>query len=221
MKIITNFKDYYDHISFIHGGGDPKIVYVRPFHHNVGTPTYNEDQIKKNKSIKRLFDLSERYWSWLNDSETTIKGILVGDKLFTQIKKAKEDKFRLLKESDLLNEYKSGRRYWWTWKPEKLDYNNFINFTDSKLIELCKDVGLPVFSFTVFRYRIDIDPDCPNLGLSGIASYITANDMYQNLSYIIGNKMKDSPDMMPPIKTTDKDKIIGHGFDYKTSFRRM
>ena len=32
MKIKSTFKDYYDHVAHIYGGGDPKCVYVRmPF----------------------------------------------------------------------------------------------------------------------------------------------------------------------------------------------
>ena len=29
MKIISKFKDYYDHVAYMYGGGDPKIIYDR------------------------------------------------------------------------------------------------------------------------------------------------------------------------------------------------
>jgi hypothetical protein len=31
--------------------------------------------------------------------------------------------------------------------------------------------------------------------------------------------MKESPDIKPPVEIHDKDKITGHGFDLKQSFR--
>lgn len=31
MKIISRFKDYYDHVQHVNGGGDPKVIYHRDF----------------------------------------------------------------------------------------------------------------------------------------------------------------------------------------------
>jgi len=233
MRIITNFKDYYDHIAFKYGGGDPKIIYLRPFHLKVDSEAIQD--CDKFKILKNLTIIYERHYNWSKTYNTEIRGIVVGDKLFTQIKEVihppyshllieeKYSDWRLITEKDLRNKEKDSYSRRWIkrfGRNNDLKLSEFINFTDPELIKICKIVGTPVFYVNVFKHSIKIDTDCPNLGNDGIASYISPADMYQQLSYFVGNKMKDSPDMMPPVKVTDKDKIVGHGFDLKTSFRK-
>ena len=43
MRIISKFRDYYDSIAHIYGGGDPKIVYVRD---DIVAPTVSSGGIR-------------------------------------------------------------------------------------------------------------------------------------------------------------------------------
>ena len=56
----------------------------------------------------------------------------------------------------------------------------------------------------------------PCLGDFGFASRIPAHKMYEKIYAFLG-WLKDNPE--PPNNQTDKDKIVAHGFDLKTSFR--
>jgi len=234
MKIKTNFKDYYDHVAFKYGGGDPKIIYLRPFHLKVDSEILKDDY-NKFKCIDQLVSLYNRHYTWWETYNTEIRGIVVGDVLFTQIREAVRDKYfqvipqerysdwRLITEKDLLNKKRDmsiSKRLWKRYRSEDFNLSDFINFTDPDLVKVCKIVGTPVFYINIDHRNVHVDTDCPNLGNAGIASYISPEDMYQHLSYFVGNKMKNCPDAMPPPKVTDKDKIVGHGFDLKTSFRK-
>lgn len=239
MKIKSNFRDYYDNVAHRYGGGDPKIVYVRP-HRIVNIPDM-EKEIKrtgyfqhgfKSKTVENITTLYNRNNSeenlryGINKEETDVRGIIIGEYFFTQIKRKDDESYRLVRESDLRNDEYNSKKHAFYFKKDDLKVSDFINYKDDTLLDICKAVGLPVFSFQVFTftnnhgsYHFEINELMPNLGKAGVASFVNDTDMYQYLSYLIGNKMKDSPDMMPPVVVSDKDKIIGHGFDYKTSFR--
>lgn len=56
----------------------------------------------------------------------------------------------------------------------------------------------------------------PCLADFGFGGYIEAHDMYERIYAFLG-WLKDNP--APPDDQTDKEKIVAHGFDVKTSFR--
>ena len=59
----------------------------------------------------------------------------------------------------------------------------------------------------------------PILSELGIPNIIPAEKIFQELSYFIGNIMKESPDIAPPVEIENDLRIEGHGFDLKQSFR--
>jgi hypothetical protein len=59
----------------------------------------------------------------------------------------------------------------------------------------------------------------PRLGELGFAAIFSAEQAYQNLSYFVGNYLRDSADLNPPAAVSDRDRIVQHGFDLKKSFR--
>ena len=213
MYIKSNFRDYYDHQAYIYGI-DSKIVYVRPhIHKEVPTLKLNICEYKY-ESVRNLRDIYIMHYNPYETHETYIRGIVIGDRFFGQIKTKNDEDYRFINKSDVT--YK--KNVFWM-KEYKVE--NFINKVDSTLIDFCKLVNIPVFAFNVYRDKIIIDEKCPNLGNNGIASFITAEQIYQDLSYFIGNKMKDSPDMMKPVVVSDRDKIIAGGFDLRSSFRNI
>lgn len=227
MRIITDYKDYYDHVAFMYGGGDPKIVYVRPHRHKFipsiclrdhrdGGVSIQDKQCKC-KTLLNIHSLWNSKNGWKRTKHewervgADVMGIVIGDIIFTKIKYEGANNYRFVNDNDVRNIY---------WKSE-FKAEQFINFKDDALIDVCRATKMPVFSFSVAMNDFHIHELMPNLGALGIPPFIPANEMYQHLSYFIGNTMNESPDMMKPIVVSDRVKIEGHGFDYKTSFRGM
>jgi hypothetical protein len=103
---------------------------------------------------------------------------------------------------------------------------------------VCKDALIPIHNiinqpiFVVEFYgRQDLDFGdftydggviryyAPVLSELGFPSIYPAEQLYQDISYFIGNEMKPSPDIKPPVEISNDNKIEGHGFDLKQSFR--
>jgi hypothetical protein len=226
MRIITNYKDYYDHVAFMYGGGDPKIVYVRPHRHKfipiIQWNGYGErmsigDIHCKCRSFFIIYNLWDRNNRFVRSKSgwqrvgCDVVGIVVGNVIFTKIKTDEDSDYRFVDDNDIKNT---------SWN-ENLKSDEFVNNQDETLVNICRATEMPVFSFSVVMNYFHIHELMPNLGKLGIPPYISANAMYQHLSYFIGNTMHESPDLMKPIVVSDRVKIEGHGFDYKTSFRGM
>lgn len=104
-------------------------------------------------------------------------------------------------------------------------YHGQNNDSFDILVKLSKELGTPIFEYDGYdfgEYYImdgNMYNKIPNLQELGIASVYSPEQLYQDLSYFIGNIMKDNPDINPPVIIEDIHKITGHGFDLKQSFR--
>lgn len=101
-----------------------------------------------------------------------------------------------------------------------------------QVVALAKVLRSPVFTITSDGWAPDwkardwsapwcvtVDASCPVLGEIGLPALYPAEQLYQDLSYFLCNRMQASPDMAPRTPMTDKEKISQHGFDLKQSFR--
>jgi hypothetical protein len=98
------------------------------------------------------------------------------------------------------------------------DYAYFVSQgeeRDAGLVEWSRLLGAPVFTFD----DRDVDTNVPILAHIGMPALRSAEWMYQDLSYFVGNLLRESPDVKPPVEVSDKDKIVEHGFDLRQSFR--
>lgn len=232
MIIKSQFKDYYDHISHVYGGGDPNVIYIRkrftdsvqlntdikfppkvvPFKPEIKhapNQAYDKHSHWCGYETKWLI-VCARYYLILKPINSTI-----GWKVFTE---------------------KNFPEIWGNVKARR--YNNYFTFLQQptgpewycgsegpELVELSRLVGAPVFTicnnwrYNEKQYDVDIDSEIPILQDIGMQSIITPQQMYQDIAYFVGNTIKESPDMMPPTKMTDIEKIEQHGFDKKKSFR--
>lgn len=218
MKILSGFKDYYDHVAHLYGGGDPKCLYVRTRladREIIGGVSYAGHLDMRQKDIVNLpnikYDInSKSYFKWL-----VVCGkyyLLVADnhkvynptwEVFTK------EKFPevYLKLTGL-----------WSGHRKVLDA---IGTFSVPLLELSRKVNAPVFTFDE-DFRSDdlvIDGEVPILGNIGFTGIMDAQQIYQELSYFVGNVIKTSPDLAPVTIMSDKEKISQHGFDNKISFR--
>lgn len=227
MKIKSNFKDYYDYIANQYGGGDPKIVYLR---HRLGTVediggttivrgiTVRSDAKLPGYQLPRLIHDKSNYHtnSW--------KDLVVCGRVFPILPDAvgsnKYVVFDPAKHSHLILPGRNQEKY--------MEYSPYWqDHAQSKgAISLHRELKTPVFVVNhEFRYQkyteYHISGEYTILNDMMLAPYFPADQIYQELSYFIGNIMNDSPDMMPLPKPpmTDKERILSHGFDLKQSFR--
>jgi hypothetical protein len=216
VKILSPFRDYYDHIAHMYGGGDPKIVYKRTSFPldvcNLVTAyevplTPNIQPYHSKYQFKNLCVMGYRYML----VQSLIQGISDGPWLILSPKHHPElyrylniRRPRFLRDQD---EYDLVKKY----QGQTLSEG---------LIQLCKRLQSPVFSYRSPHYHtVELDRYVPNLGECGLASTYQPAQLYQDLAYFMGNTLRDSPDLAPPTELSDKERIVQHGFDLKQSFR--
>lgn len=225
MKIISKYKDYYDYVAYQYGE-DPLIVYNRqPFKHNDELFKYVVDQMRYKSCYFPTRHVApkpnERHYKWLvinaklylltaDDNQSPYK--VITPELYQQII-ADGNTFELSSSwSRRIYPYLSGYEYYIA--------NNILYDT---LVAASRVLNTPVFEISDLQFGCGIieTGKCkiPVLSELGIASIIPAEKIFQELSYFIGNVMKDTPDVKPPVTIDNDLRIEGHGFDLKQSFR--
>jgi hypothetical protein len=241
MKIISNFKDYYDYVAFQYGI-DNSIVYNRqPF-------KADKDSIKKNYRNTGIFNNIPTFSKWDTASRKIVdaydrdifkvrwliingrKFLLVSELDVKSLPCPRHSEFKLISEEQYNRMVQHYRKHQYSLlsssRIETLEYYHGQN-DDSfdVLVKLSKELGTPVFEYDGYGFGeycingAEIYNKIPNLQELGIGSVYSPEQLYQDLSYFIGNIMKDNPDIKPPVTIEDSYKITGHGFDIKQSFR--
>lgn len=203
MKIISRYKDFYDHISYVYGVDD-KIVYIRD---------KNKVEIRARSfpGYNRLSALNNRLSRIDRRQEASI--IVVVDKMFFVVKNiGTNEEYVLDADDDLLREG-------WLFRDSQ-------PYSSEKILSMTKLVGAPVYRIVRFRRDSDnsmvavIAEQTPRLSdIEGIVNKLGVEQTYQNISYALANQLRDSPDIIPPVAIDDKYKIVAAGFDLKQSFR--
>ena len=224
MKIQSQFKDYYDHVAYMYGGGDPKVLYLRNRLgqlDNWGSGSYVKGLDIEQQGLPLDYD-DEIARKFNHDA----KWLAINGKLYL-ILSERSDMYTPRPENwTVLNQnrhpeiwtYLHNSRSWWRRDSESEKY---IGREVPAILELSRKVNAPVFTFTtIYRGSMArVDGNVPILSTMGIPALIPAEQLYQDIAYFLGNTMKVSPDMMPATKMTDKEKIAAAGFDVKQSFR--
>lgn len=222
MIIHSQFKDYYDHVAHLYGGGDPSIQYIRKrlvsLRQTCGhifTDTLTVEHTGLVYSPHILYNDPYKFkWLSVVGKSYLLVQTYTGDvysptysswKLFSQ------------KEHPELWSRFNVRRKWS--RDTELKSVNYVGKFSAALVELSRKINAPVFTFESGETTAVVDGEIPILSNLGMPKIITAEQLYQDISYFVGNIMKDSPDMMPPSKMSDKEKILQHGFDNRISFR--
>jgi len=234
MLIKSNYKDYYDYISGIYGI-DPKVVYHRvcASPHDDGKnkvvwnktgmfkPSYSDDYACYILAICGQFYVSyyfaEKFYFFEpmkgGDFSTYLfmKNIYSGKKLTRNEQLAK----------DILDRMKRAKSYAPTWSTtdRKDHFINDLSYVREHLhpTDINDKLNCPVCLIAKRGYgRLD-DVEYVNVRLSdfGIGQIVSPNDMYIMISNFLTREKKVVD------KRTDIEKIVGHGFDKKTSFRKM
>ena len=214
MKIISQFKDYYDWISGKYGGGDPKLPYVRNRIKGGPTKLFKWETLGQTYTFGKVN--TERVKQKL--PEYKFEMLIFCGKQFLIVKDQKGpnilDKDR---HPDLWAKLESDskRRYYFH---HPVDLGFYIGRETEDAIDLCKEYNQPVLRIhSVLGPKVD--DNIPVLQDLGFASIMSPEQCYQELSQFLGNVLRESPDSKPPVEVEDKFKIVGAGFDLKQSFR--
>ena len=216
MKIISPFKDYYDWVAGKYGGGDPRLIYNRNrikgtsmsdpgfgLNRLASTELHRQrqSQQKPTHQLELLIFCGRRYvvvrnWERFGDAD------ILSEARHPELYSVMMEKPRT---------YEVFRSQW---DPQKM----YLGGESQLAIDLCKKYSQPVLLISgdptpTVRDRIPILRDL------GFGSIMPAEQCYQEISHFLGNVLCDSPDTKPPVEVDDKFKIIGAGFDTKTSFR--
>jgi hypothetical protein len=222
MLIISKYKDYYDHIPYNYGV-DKTII-------------FNRSKLKWSESVECLIDKNRysfpdiyqhnRYVNSVRgigpEYNYEIKWISICGRLHLIVRDIRIPKsgFALITKQIYDEMGWKNRKYGWKNNRDP-SFEECIGKSEPKefIIRLHKLFDNPIFEIYEDCDRNFQFDSVENLGELGFGKLYPPNIIYQNILHFICNVMVDNPDTLPPVEISDKDKIVGHGFDIKQSFR--
>ena len=243
MKIKSNFKDYYDYVSRVHGE-DPNVIYVRMPH-------------KGDKDMKREY----RQGKWISvECEYAWFEVPVVNNLpvFHMPDLAYEKGWRvrtiyvcgvayavIARDATLRSGWannvnktiveRNGEDVPFTAFDVKHPFvdalpqfaEHYLPIKHRSIDAMHKATGMPVFqlySGSIWNSRPSGDTvDCqvPCLKDFDFGKVLPAEQIWQDIQYYLLNLINESPDMAPPPRPpqTNLEKLQSHGFDKRWSFR--
>jgi len=219
MLILTRRKDYYDYLIGKYGV-DRNIVFDR--NKNIGNFEINSFPFYLPEDIR-----DEQYPHILVSQFNYI--VVCGKAYLTIIDVNGE---RILTRDDLkkkkIRNNVSHHRYFWTKHKRKKEINDelikyYVGAYHIKFIEIHKKIDCPIFRITnISRNGIDLYEKTPVLtNIKGLVNVLPADMIYKELTYFIGNVLRNNPDPEIYSEISNKHKILKGGFDPVTSFRNM
>jgi hypothetical protein len=233
MIIKSPFVDYYDHVAHIYGGGDPNVIYIRkPFtrqeHSSNVSKTYPDLIVKFSSEELRKIPTGPYRDCW---KEYDSKWLVINGAYFLLVRRGYSGDFKVLSKKefpdlwDYLEKRRRERSYYDAIIMKR--QNNpewFVNSHAPELVKLSRLIDAPVFVISNSQFNtpegcIRIESEIPILKDYGIPQIFTPQQLYQDISYFVGNTINESPDLAPPTSMGNSEKIVQHGFDLKQSFR--
>ena len=213
MKLIANGnKDYFDYLIHQYGE-DPLVVLDRRRIGEFDRDYYRSVKVEDPKLNSHIIVKDyEDFTYWRGRYVTNF--LVLNGKSYPLVK-VKGEYVSLTPKFELAttdNSYIEASRFFVTkaGKPVSSEYGQY----SEKLVEISKQLKRHCFTIDSNSY---VDGLVPNLGKIGIASIISAQDMYlETIDFISKHFAKE---MEVSIPQTNNEKIVGHGFDLKTSFR--
>lgn len=235
MKIIAKRPDYYDYIEHVYGA-DPLVVYNRTkintvnlnvTHHGIALPDMAVRSLPTN--LEREYDLG---WVIVTGRYFLIyRPIDLMRQPLSDWRIAAMDGEVITR---IVDGYKSS---WWAWgnngelaTPEYYfdspsnDAVLIHRATHQPVLRLCRSTTYIPHPHPAKGMRgkvvVLVYDEIPHLESLGMASFISAERMYHDISYFMSNTINESPDTKPPVEVADIHKIAAAGFDTKISFRK-
>lgn len=248
MRIKSGFRDYYDYVEFSYSpeGGDCSNVYIRGAI-KPGPDTERNDYgivVTADGGIQDFpqpMPWSNRngaggYLGW-EEFPWRFRWCSICGMLYLLVADLPDPKswdpqnpdetlnleYRLISENHPAMGKMTADRY--RWRRTRVDISSLTGIESQCAKNVSKTLGEPCFIIEHFSKNIltgkcvvVVREQVPNLGKLGFGTIISAEQMYQNISMSIGF-LKDSPDNVPPVSVSDKDRLTQKGFDAKVSFR--
>lgn len=228
MKIQSKHKDYYDYVAHMYGGGDPLHTYVR---NNLEKDIF----IGEKCEVKLNLPNYDAVWNFsqckvtLKKEEAYISIIYFCGRRFIVVSDAKASTTKVSGEiynkerhgelGGYYNSRLSGMKIWQNFDVFRIKTSAINDVEDFAALKISREYNIPVFTLSVFLNKVYISKNIPHLGECGFPAIMSAEQCYQELANFVANRMKDSPDVTPPVVVEDKYKILAAGFDHKQSFR--
>ena len=224
VKIQSRFKDYYDHISHVHGA-DPGCVYVRePF------KTVDIDYSLDRARGHSVFDgrLIQRY---IEDYhlEYVVAGSFVFPALVKYGKSSYDQDLGLQGYIDTTVKILTEAEYpEYLTPPHRYGDSSYVNLPQGeRLHELIRAVGAPVFRIREAKHGwhkgkkdgIFIDKLVPVLKDIGFPAVVEAKVIWQDIYTTLTTVLRHDPDKAVPVQLANNARIEKAGFDLKSSFR--
>lgn len=205
MKIISPFKDYYDWIAGKYGGGDPRLIYKR---------TKIQGQDTRDRVIYDIVSGRSHELSRLNTNRYRLGKSTYSFNILIFCSR----QYLVVKIDDATNILSEEKHpdLWQMLNKTSIDF--YLGKQTQFAENLCKQYDQPVL-LIINDLGAVVNDRIPVLQDVGFASIMSAEQCYQEISHFLGNVLRESPDTKPPVEIDDKYKIIGAGFDTKTSFR--
>lgn len=220
MKIISKWTDYYDYVASMYGGGDPKIIYDRRVFDQEQSFLYLEKPHRFDPETHQ----SPRRYRYFFHEDWAVKFCSVNAKLYVLARDTTRDTntYEVVLDpahpSFIQNHQVASRqRRWYSFTNDNEQIKKLTSPKyDEYFLKISREINRPAF---VFADGNNVEMRHPNLGELGFGKYITPEQMYQDISYFVGNLLHLSPDLAPPVQLSDKDRLAQHGFDPKRGFR--
>jgi hypothetical protein len=225
MKIQSKFKDYYDYVEYLYSqeGGDPSNTYVRKELSQPDQPDSSNVYVNVNET-ERIPEVPTRRDYYGEILPWAFKWCSVCGELYLLVSKISfTPDWRLITEDHpSLRMVHSSHRRWF----EEIRMDEIWGVPNKSCVDISRQLQVPVFvieptpRFSGLKKspQVAVSREIPILGKLGFASAIPAEQMYQNISMFMAS-LRDSPDSVPPVSVSDKDRLVQKGFDAKISFR--
>lgn len=221
MKIISRYTDYYDWVATQHGGGDPKLPYLREL--ILPTKLPNGQQVEQAFTVPAemyaRFPLRDKGNHMSRGISTSYKLLCVCGKVYLLVKRESWNTHPIVDREERMAQ--PGCHDWRMALDAKEFYHGLATepfrsgkHDDPVYTELAKLVGAPVFCIE----GREVDGRVPHLKLLGFDQLVEAQQLYQEISYFLGNVIRQEHAIIEA-KPSDVDKALSHGFDKKVSFR--
>lgn len=232
MKIQSRFRDYYDYVAHIYGGGDPKNTYVR----DSIIPDRVTSCGDKFEELQTFREHELQLWVpgdyQLEDGAMQeFVGLSIAGKVYIVTRANTEGTW-----SYANNRYEGG--YTEPWKvatygdlskkqrhsyraPSGREPHQVIRCGEPQpaALALSKRMMAPVFKFDTKRQGTCVYGRYPVLSDFGIPSVLPPEQAYQEISMFLMSVINESPDSMPRTEMSNVQKVESHGFDKRISFR--
>lgn len=225
MKIISKFKDYYDFISHQYGQ-DPLVVYERR--------SLSNDQIfiprkrLSDRALNAIYPVRLKRGSYRRNkwqpspAQHTDTVTLVAGKYVFPILRRHDPVTGVVTSHEIMAQATHGALVETGWRFDKRVDPLLPAYEPPEEVveEVIRAAGMPVFAVhNVEMQTVVLAERVPILAEWGVPALIPASEMWQNISHLLSNVLRRSPDKEPPCTVNNAERIQAAGFDEKTSFR--